>query len=629
MRLAHLTVLGVVLFSMISGSGAATLEVDQSNPSCDDGDCDPCCCTIQGAVFQSVHDDVISVAPGTYPEQIDFRDMWVIGDITLEAASGPGTVLVSPPSGHTVRHGDGHINTVTIDGIDVSSASGSACVYLDHAGNVILYDVTANNCGYTAFVLDNTGSVNMYRCTANSSAGNGIQIEGASGAYLEDCQTNSNLNGDGVSISSVPYTTHLVDPTAVGNGGDGLDLDVQWFVIQGGTVTDNGGRGIDAIVTDSSLIENMTVLGNGEYGIDIDWNGVDPVEGLTLFGLTVSNNGHTGNDHGARLRNITGTVAVTDCVFDDNALDGFSPETSVIGDLEITGGHADRNGEDGYDLRIVGNVTISGAAAVGNQEKGIAVDSQGTVVIEDCVASDNENNAGIAVNWQDPETVDSVSVTGCTANNNGLSGGGNGIYIQHVVGPVTVAETTTNGNSRTGVRVDSTVGPVLIRDAVSNFGIEEGIKIDIDDGPLTVKDCLTDGNALEGLKIHPEDTGIESMTVTRNTVVNNLGTGVAIYDFAAPVDFELRCNDIAGNVNGLYLEAQVSVDARHIWWGDPTGPSGPGTTGAGDTVYAESGATILYDPWLVESFTAPVSGCPFFTADFEIGTTSEWGAVSP
>lgn len=629
MRLGHRAVFGMVVLSTVSWVGAATLNVDQNDAGCSDGACDPCC-TIQGAVYQSVDDDVISVAPGTYPEQIDFRDMWTIGDITLEASSGPGTVLVSPSSGHTVRHGDGHFNTVTIDGIDFSSAAGSACVYLDHVGNVILYDVTANNCGYTAFVLDNAGSVNMYRCTANSSAGNGIQIDGSSGAYMEDCETNSNLSGDGVNVADVPYTTHIVNPTAEGNGDDGLEFDVAAiFVIQDGTVTGNGGSGISASSTGAVGLFDVTVESNDGYGIDIDWNGVDPVDQVTLTGLTVNNNGHSGNDHGVRLRNITGLVTVTDCVFDDNALDGFSPETSVVGDVLIDGGHANMNGEDGYDLRVVGPVTVNGATATGNSSKGFNVESQGAVAFEDCVANNNESDAGIEIKWQDPEPVDSVSVIGCTANNNGLSGGGNGIYIQHVVGPVTVAGTTTNGNSRTGIRVDSTVGSVLVRDAVSNFGLEEGIKIDVDGGPLTIKDCLVDGNALEGLKIHPETTGIESMNVTRNTIINNLETGVAIYDFVDPVDFDATCNDIAGNVNGLYLDAQVTVDARHIWWGDPTGPSGPGTTGAGDTVYAEDGGTILFNPWLAESFAAPVSGCPFFNADFETGTTSEWDVVVP
>ena len=55
-----------------------------------------------------------------------------------------------------------------------------------------LYDVTANGCGYTAFVLDNSGSVNLIGCSANSNTRHGIQIDGSSGAYLENCVTNSN-----------------------------------------------------------------------------------------------------------------------------------------------------------------------------------------------------------------------------------------------------------------------------------------------------------------------------------------------------------------------------------------------------------------------------------------------------
>jgi hypothetical protein len=83
-----------------------------------------------------------------------------------------------------------------------------------------------------------------------------------------------------------------------------------------------------------------------------------------------------------------------------------------------------------------------------------------------------------------------------------------------------------------------------------------------------------------------------------------------------------------GNDSGLYLGTVPTVDARHIWWGDVSGPSGQGP-GTGDSIWADGGGTILHDPWLVESFTAPISGCPIFESDFEIGSVHEWDAWSP
>ena len=184
---------------------------------------------------------MVSVAPGTYPENIDLRDMLSVGHITLEAASGPGTVLVSPVAGHTLRHGGSYSNTVWIDGISFASAAGSSCVYLDHWGGAVLYDVDASNCGYTGILLDNTGNITMRRCTANSNARHGIQIDGASGVYMEDCTTNSN-NMDGVLIINLDTMAELVNPTAVGNLEQGLDFDIDGDLIISGRTSKAAAR---------------------------------------------------------------------------------------------------------------------------------------------------------------------------------------------------------------------------------------------------------------------------------------------------------------------------------------------------------------------------------------------------
>ncbi len=604
---------------------AHTLLVNQAHPSCSDSTCSPCC-TIQGAVFFAFPDDVISVEPGTYVEQVDFRNMAVVGDITLEALFGPGTVLVAPTSGHTLRHGDSYTNTVTIDGVDFSSGTGSVCVYIDHQGDVVLTDVTANNCGYTAFVLDNTGSVTMERCTGNASDRTGIQIDGASSASLTDCTANSNPDS-----GIVVYTTgnlDLVNPTAVGNTYEGISLvAVAPATVTGATVTDNDRDGIYVAASSAVIISNSIVSGSWGRGIDIEWYNSDPVDGVTLTNVDVIENGIDGGAAGARLRDVTGSVVVTNCTFDNNGEAGFLVETSVIGDLEIYGGHANGNQDGGYDLRVTGNATVIGATANNNDETGFAAEMPGTIFFQDCVANDNFDGAGFDLQWQDPDPLDGASVIDCTAHNNGLAGGGNGIRVKHVAGPVTVVGARTNGNYWTGVRVDDAANTVLIRGAESNFGLEEGFKIDADVGPVMVVDCVADGNADEGLLINRETVDVESVMIRRNIFVNNGATGVDLPGLGGAGTFSARCNDIAGNTDGLYLDSLVTVDARNVWWGDPFGPSGPGTTGSGDTVYAEPGGTILYQPWLGQSFKASHSKCEFFGSGFETGLAEEWDVV--
>ena len=617
-----------VVFSIILVPSGATWATTWSvaPTGCSDTTCTPCC-TIQGAVGHAVGNDVISVAAGTYVEQVDFRGMATVGNITLEAASGPGTVLVSPTSGHTLRHGDGHTNTVTVDGVDFTSVPPSCCVFLDHAGDVVLNDVTVDNCGYTAFILDNTGSVVMERCTATNSARNGIQIDGASSVSLTDCTGSS--NPDSGIVVYTPGTLDLVNPTAVGNASDGISVDtVGPTTITGATVTDNDRNGIVVWTSNTVTISDSTVSGSWDLGIDIEWFSSDSVDGVTLTNVDVVNNGINGGESGVRIREVDGPVVVTNCTFDGNGADGFSPETSVVGDLEIDGGHANGNLDDGYDLRVVGTVTVTGATASGNADNGFAVDNQETVLFEDCIANDNQFGSGFSISWQDPNPLDRVSISDCTANSNGLSGGGNGIIVKYVEGLVTVIGTTTNGNSRTGVRVDATSGVVFVRNAVSSFGLEEGFKIDADVGPVTVKDCLADDNGLEGLRVNGESVDVESLTLTRNTFVNNDGAGVALFDLGGAGPFKARCNDIAGNTHGMYLDSSVTVDARQVWWSDPAGPSGQGP-GAGDTVYAEPGGTILFDPWLLGTFATAGWGCPISEVNFETGTLDEWDHVVP
>ena len=83
MSLSRMVVAMLMIMLMSSAGWATTWSVDQADAGCSDGSCTPCC-TIQGAVYKSSGNDVISVMPGNYPENIDFRDMLSVGNITLE-----------------------------------------------------------------------------------------------------------------------------------------------------------------------------------------------------------------------------------------------------------------------------------------------------------------------------------------------------------------------------------------------------------------------------------------------------------------------------------------------------------------------------------------------------------------
>lgn len=614
----------VLFILQAAGVASATTWTVSPTGGCSDTSCNPCC-TIQAAVEKSTGGDLINVDPGTYPEEVDLRQMLSVGDITLESTGGPGTVLVSPAAGRGLTTTGFDTNTVTVEGMDFTTTD-SVCIFLAHAGDVVLRDVTANDCGYSAFNVDTSGYATLERCTANGSARTGIQVDGAAGAILTDCTANTNVQ-NGILVLNVAGSVEITNPTTVGNTVEGISVDtVGVATITGATITGNGRVGLSVATSDSLAIVDSTITGNADNGIYAELIGPDPVTAVTLTNTNVNNNGHSAGEIGVKLRDIEGSVVVTNCTFDDNADDGLAVEGSVIGDLEIYGGHANGNGDDGFDLDAVGNATVIGVAAGGNANHGFELTMPGTVFFQDCVANGNLDGDGFRLEWQDPDPIDAISVVDCTANNNGISGGGEGVDIRNVAGPVTVVGTDATGNADAGIAVRGVNNTVLIRSVTSVSNGEDGIKLDAGGGPISVLDSLVDGSAGAGIAIAYGGVDIENLQIRRNTIAGNGTNGVEFYDVGGPGPFIAKCNDIVGNPTGLYLSDSVTVDARHVWWGDPTGPSGQGP-GAGDAIFAEPGGTILFDPWLAESYAAPESGCPIFESNFETGLLEEWDGV--
>ena len=607
-------VLWILLVVVATGTGwAVTRNVDKDNVGCNDTSCAPCC-TIQAAVGKSSGGDVISVATGTYDENVDLRYMASYGDLTLQAKDGVGTVTVSPSSGIALRHSVHSpnptlANTVTVEGITLESANES-CLWFNHAGSAVLRDVVADNCGERGFTLDNDGTVTMERCTGNGSQGTtgiGIEIEGATGVTLTDCAANSTLNGPGFSIYSPSGSVEITNPTAQNNGAAGIDLEINGpLTITGATLTDNGRAGIYALSTSTVEISSSVVTGskNGWEGVKLEGkDAMNTIDSVTLTGLQSNGN----EDNGVSLAFVNGPVTLTSCSFEDNGSDGLDIWDSVLDDLVITGGHATGNDDYGYNVESTGDATVDGAQADTNYDRGVTFKMTGTVSFANCSASGNELGEGIRVESFNSDDLDEVTITDCTANDNGLLDGGNGIYVKEVTGPVTISGTTTNGNSRTNIRVDATAGEVMISDCTANSSSEEGIKIDADVGPVTIANCTADGNTSEGLRIQKENHDIAGVTVTKNVLTNNGASGVFLDNLdlsADPEAFDLICNDIVGNSDGLYLNSATTVDARYVWWGAVNGPSGDGT-GSGDSVGAVAGGTVHFTPW----FTEPCAGC--------------------
>jgi hypothetical protein len=315
-------------------------------------------------------------------------------------------------------------------------------------------------------------------------------------------------------------------------------------------------------------------------------------------------------------------VWIESCISNDNSSDGFSVDDTVTGTCDVIGGEARRNGSHGYSLWAADDVSVVDATAEENTGKGIDINNGGTVLVEDCVANAN-GETGINLDWQDPDPLDLATVRSCVASGNGTVGGGNGIWVGNVAGQVTVSGTETNSNVYTGLRIDKTNGPVLVARATSSFNLEEGMKFDVDVGPVTVVDSEAEGNTDEGAIFFGETVDIENLNVRRSQFLSNGNGGLVFIGLGGSGDFRAQCNDLAGNAGaGMYLDNPVELDARKVWWGDASGPSGEGP-GSGDAVISGPG-TIFFEPWLEAPFGAPESTCEIFDTGFGSGTLEEW-----
>jgi len=179
-----------------------------------------------------------------------------------------------------------------------------------------------------------------------------------------------------------------------------------------------------------------------------------------------------------------------------------------------------------------------GASAAANTSKGFGIDSQAVVQIEDCAANGNLSDGGFIIDWQDPETVDGVTITDCTSAGNGLAVGGAGFLVRHVDGPVAVTGSQSTGNAGEGLAIADTTGVVLVRDVTSTSNGGSGIETRIDGGPLTVADCRSSDNSEAGLDVDSPGAPITSVRIHRNIFADNLAESVGLVVLGGAGPFE-------------------------------------------------------------------------------------------
>lgn len=266
-----------ILTLMAAQAAADTIRVPLDQP------------TIQAAIDAAVDGDVVSVAPGTYVENIDFlgKAITVLGEqgpeetvidggdsgtvVTFASGEGRDSVL----SGFTLQNGNG----VPYDagGVEISRSSPTL------TGNRITANRACSGVGVTVrfgspLIRGNVITGNAQAGCSGGVGGGGVAVVGAAAAELLDNvisnNTLSSADGGGVSLF------------AAGNP-----------VIRGNVISNNGPSGISPAVrgggisminfSNALIVQNLIVGNRAGQGAGIYWQ---RPSGPTLVNNTIANN---------------------------------------------------------------------------------------------------------------------------------------------------------------------------------------------------------------------------------------------------------------------------------------------------------------------------------------------------
>ncbi|MEQ8766319.1 MAG: right-handed parallel beta-helix repeat-containing protein [Planctomycetota bacterium] len=310
----------ILALSLFSAHGSTqTVFVDANYGGCPGSGtpADPFC-SIQTAIAAASSGGTVSVAPGTYFENIDFLGK----DIVVVSQQGPEVTIIDGGNGvvATVTFQNNETSATRLEGFTVQNGRGGISCFQASptiednivTSNVFLSGVRCvsgspvirgNTISYNTGTIGNAGGI---YCAASSAFISNNLIEHNTGRY-----------GGGISCrSGTPTitTNRIIDNTATDVGGGGVFL-----------------RTSEALVINNEIVRNSATTGGGLYS----WG----LPSSTLINNTITENSAT--VLGGGLYSLDATTSVSNSIFWDN---GVNAIRRVGGSISI----AYSNIEGGY-----------------------------------------------------------------------------------------------------------------------------------------------------------------------------------------------------------------------------------------------------------------------------------------
>ena len=192
----------------------------------------------------------------------------------------------------------------------------------------------------------------------------------------------------------------------------------------------------------------------------------------------------------------------------------------------------------------------------------------------------------------------------CVVKNNTVGAGtGNGIQLFFMTGG-SVSGNTVSGRTTNGIALLGSSGVALTGNKTTDNGASGIVLTKTLVGVVivpTINVSVAENTILRnagniynpgGLTIRE---GVNSTTVTNNTINNNTQFGVWISPTAGTANV-FHLNNIVANGVGMLNNLATTVDAENNWWGDPSGPynAASNPTGLGNG----ANDTVDFSPWI-------------------------------
>lgn len=377
------------------------------------------------------------------------------------------------------------------------------------------------------------GLITLYKTNAKNNENCGFMVADCANIKVSGCSIKGNknygINMDGnTKTDAYKWAINIIDTEVSSNGSIGIRIidTIEKKNIEDTTVTNNGQTGFYASNCGSLILNTVTATNNKDYGISV--NGATA---LTAVSCLSTDNGNSG-----LFFNGTTGASVNDSEFFQNGAHGVYVVNSTVKLNRVT---VKQNywcgvSASGTDTTLRVNYgTYYGNGTRPDQFEGddnlcagIGIYEGATAIITEAVCNNNHGCGITAAGSEDGKAVSTISVYGCTAQNNEDHGIGARPYGKINVKASSSGKTNViQNNKNTGFILNDHCTTDYVRDCTISGNGKAGISISEHSKASLIQDNTIYDNAEDGIHVSENSEAV----IKKCTVTENEQSGIGVY----------------------------------------------------------------------------------------------------